>query len=125
MAGNSICSPSCAVLLTGKYNHLCGVRKLSEHFDGFQSTFPQLLQKAGYQTALGGKWHLFTEPTGFDYYCVAPENGGRYDDPLLKETGQTWFNGDHGGILHKGYMTDAITDLAMDWLKHRPTGRFA
>lgn len=119
MAGNSICSPSRAMLLTGKYNHLCGVRKLEEHFDGAQQTFPKLLQQAGYQTAIIGKWHLFSEPTGFDYFCVAPGNGGRYVNPLLKEKGQPWVNGNTGGTLHKGYMTDVITDVALDWLKRR------
>ena len=119
MAGNSICSPSRAMLLTGKYNHLCGVRKLNEPFDGSQQTFPKLLQQAGYQTAIVGKWHLSTQPTGFDYYCVAQGNGGCYVDPLLKETGQRWVNDKTGGTLHKGYMTDIITDVALDWLKHR------
>lgn len=119
MAGNSICSPSRAMLLTGKYNHLCGVRTLGGHFDGSQQTFPKLLQQAGYQTAIVGKWHLFTEPTGFDYFNVAPGNGGRYTDPLLKDSGQPWGSGDRGGALHKGYITDVITGVSLDWLKRR------
>ncbi len=84
-----------------------------------KQTFPKLLRQAGYQTAIVGKWHLFTEPTGFDYYCVAPGNGGRYVDPLYKEIGQPWDGGDTGGRLHKGYATDIITNISLDWLKHR------
>ena len=79
MANNSICSPSRATMLTGKYNHLCGVKKLEGHFDGTQQTFPKLLQQAGYQTAIVGKWHLYSEPTGFDFYSVLPGQGRYYD----------------------------------------------
>ncbi len=117
-ANNSICSPSRAVLLTGKYNHLCGVRKLEEPFDGSQQTFPKLLQKAGYQTAIVGKWHLATQPTGFDYYNVMPGQG-RFNDCPLKETGQPWQDGRKGGIVHKGYLTDVITDVSLRWLDQR------
>lgn len=122
-ATNSICSPSRAVLITGKYNHLCGVERLGGTFDGAQPTFPKLLQQAGYQTAIIGKWHLESEPTGFDYYCVAPGNGGRYRNPLLKEKGQPWVNGHTGGQLHEGYMTDVITDVSLAWLDRRDKTR--
>lgn len=125
-ANNSICSPSRAVFLTGKYNHLCGVEKLGGHFDGTQQTFPKLLQQAGYQTALIGKWHLYTEPTGFDYYCcITPDWGAGYYNPKMKEKGQPWVNGNTGGEVHKGYLTDIITDLSLNWLNHRdPTKPF-
>lgn len=117
-ANNSICSPSRAVLLTGKYNHLCGVRKLNDVFDGTQQTFPKLLQKAGYQTAIVGKWHLLSEPTGFDYYSVLPGHGCFYDCPM-KSIGKPWGNGNSGGIPQKGYLTDVITDLSLKWLERR------
>src|SRR4051812_27029050 len=69
---NSICAPSRAVILSGKYSHLNGVKTLRDTFDGRQQTFPKLLQASGYQTALVGKWHLGhggdNDPTGFDYW---------------------------------------------------------
>lgn len=119
MAGNSICSPSRAMLLTGKYNHLCGVERLQGVFDGSQQTFPKLLQAAGYQTAIVGKWHLATQPTGFDFYSVMVDHG-RYVDSPLNETGSEWGNrGAKGAVVHKGYLTDVITDVSLDWLKRR------
>lgn len=119
MACNSICSPSRANLITGKYNHVCGVRKLDAHFDGSQPTFPKLLQQAGYQTAIVGKWHLFTEPTGFDFYSVLPGHGRYFDSPF-KETDQPWgANGNRGGVIREGYVTDVITDITLGWLGRR------
>ena len=120
-ANNSICSPSRAVLLTGKYNHLCGVEQLGQRFDGSQQTFPKLLQQAGYQTALVGKWHLASEPTGFDYYCVAPT--GAHRNPKLSIMGATPWKGDNGGVVRQGYAGDILTDLSLDWIKNRQSGK--
>ncbi len=69
---NSICSPSRAVILTGKHSHINGVRNNRNIFDGSQQTFPKLLQANGYQTAIVGKWHLKSDPTGFDFWRVLP-----------------------------------------------------
>ena len=105
---NSICAPSRAVVLTGKYSHLNGVRDNSQVFDGEQETFPKLLQKAGYRTAIIGKWHLKSEPSGFDYWSVLPGQG-KYFDPDFIEMGNR--------INKKGYVTEIITDDALLWLK--------
>jgi arylsulfatase A-like enzyme len=123
LVGNSYCSPSRAAMLTGKYNHLCGVRRLQGVFDGAQQTFPKLLQQAGYQTALVGKWHLASQPTGFDFYSVMVDHGNYYDC-LLNETGGTWGNrGEKGAVVHKGYLTDVITDVSLQWLEQRDAGK--
>jgi arylsulfatase A-like enzyme len=109
---NSICAPSRAVILTGKYSHINGkyVNKKGNPFDGTQQTFPKLLRSSGYQTAMIGKWHLLSEPTGFDYWNVLPGQG-KYHNPVLIEMGKR--------KKHKGYVTDIITDLSIDWLKGR------
>ncbi|MHC4123363.1 MAG: sulfatase-like hydrolase/transferase, partial [Planctomycetota bacterium] len=107
---NSICAPCRAVILTGKYSHLNGVLDNRLTFNPKQQTFPKLLQKAGYQTAMIGKWHLKSNPTGFDYWNVLPGQGFYYN-PDLKEMGKV--------KRHTGYVTDIITDLALKWLKNR------
>jgi arylsulfatase A-like enzyme len=108
---NSICGPSRAVILTGKYSHLNGFyNNTNSRFDGSQTTFPKLMQRAGYQTAIVGKWHLVSDPTGFDYWEILPGQGQYYNPPMIR-------NGQR--VKHDGYTTDVITDLSLDWLKHR------
>jgi len=117
---NSICTPSRASILTGKYGNKNGCAHLDQEFDGSQQTFPKLLQKAGYYTAVIGKWHLCSEPTGFDYYNVLPGQGA-YFEPRLKEKGHPWVNGFEGGrVIKKGYVTDILADLALDFLRNTP-----
>ncbi len=114
---NSICTPSRAVVLTGKHSHLNGVLTLSDTFDGSQPTLAKLLRAAGYHTGMVGKWHLKSEPTGFDEYAVLPGQG-LYYDPLLRHTGQ-W----PATERHAGYVTDVITDQALAFLDGRPEGK--
>jgi arylsulfatase A-like enzyme len=105
---NSICAPSRAVILTGKYSHLNGVLDNRLPFDGSQQTFPKLLQQVGYQTALIGKWHLKTDPTGFDHWEVLPGQGHYYNPDFRTAKGPT---------RYEGYVTDVTTDLALQWLQ--------
>ncbi len=107
---NGLCAPSRAVILTGKHSHLNGVRDNAHAFDGSQITFPKLLRKEGYQTALLGKWHLQSDPTGFDYWNILPGQG-EYYNPDLIEMGVT--------KRHPGYVTDILTGLALDFLRNR------
>jgi len=118
---NSICAPSRAVVLTGKYSHVNGVLDNRLPFDGSQQTFPKLLQKAGYQTAIFGKWHLKTLPTGFDYWEVLPGQGVYYNPDMRYLKGTEEKDGKivqvEGRRRHQGYVTDIIADLVLDWLK--------
>ena len=107
---NSICAPSRAVILTGKFSHLNGVPGNDQVFDGNQQTFPKILQQNGYQTAMIGKWHLKSHPTGFDYWNILPGQGDYYNPDFIKQGENTVYN---------GYVTDIITELSIDWLKNR------
>ena len=100
---NSICTPSRASILTGKYGHHNGVFTLDDNFDRNQPNVAKHLQKAGYETAIIGKWHLHTEPSGFDYYNVLP-NQGLYFDPYLKESGKEWKDRKEGGEVSRGLL---------------------
>ncbi len=104
---NSICSPSRAVALTGKFSHLNSVRDNSDVFDTIQVTFPKILQKNGYETAIYGKWHLKSTPQGFDHWKVLPGQGDYYHPK---------FNTPSGKITVSGYVTDIITDMAIEYL---------
>jgi len=115
---NSICTPSRACIMTGQYSHVNGVYTLRDDFDRDRPNVAKMLRSAGYQTAIVGKWHLHTEPSGFDYYNVLPGQG-LYHNPLLKEKGKPWQNERGGGEGYEGYATDVITDVALTWLKNR------
>ncbi len=105
---NAICAPSRAVVLTGKYSHLNGVKDNTTSFDGSQETFVKILHDEGYRTAIIGKWHLKSEPTGFDYWMVLPGQG-EYFDPEFIEMGER--------LIKPGYTTHIISDAAVQWLK--------
>jgi arylsulfatase A-like enzyme len=110
---NSICTPSRACILTGKYSHMNGV-PVFNRFDGSQPTLAKYLQAANYHTGMIGKWHLGSDPTGFDYWNILPGQGV-YDDPVFIEMGQR--------KKHAGYVTDLITDFSIEFLKNRPADK--
>ncbi len=110
---NSLCAPARATILTGTLSNVNGILGNSESKDRIERldpelpTFPQLLQQAGYQTGIVGKWHLPHDPRGFDYSCILPGQG-LYFDPDMIENGER--------KQFKGYVTDIITDLALDYM---------
>ena len=112
---NSISGPSRACMLTGKHSHKNGFMNNSNRFDGTQQTMPKLLQQAGYQTAIVGKWHLSSDPTGFDYWDILPGQGDYYSPVMYTKDSRSTYPG--------RYVTDLITDKSIDWLEHRDAGK--
>ena len=110
---NSLSAPSRATLLTGRYSHQHGQENLGRGLDTTLTVFPELLQEAGYQTAIVGKWHLRCEPKGFDYYRILYDQGDYYN-PEFK-TSQT--GGEY--VREEGYATTLITDHSLEWLDNR------
>lgn len=110
---NSICGPSRACIITGKHSHRNGYLSNDfDTFDGNQVTLPKLLQSAGYQTAIVGKWHLISQPQGFDHWSILPGQGNYYQPQFITKEGTR---------KHEGYVTDLITDQSLDWLKNGRT----
>ena len=105
---NSLCSPSRAVALTGKFSHLNGVTDNEDVFDSAQVTFPKMMRQHGYHTAVIGKWHLKSIPSGFDYWKILPDQGDYYQPEFITS---------EGTIVEKGYVTEVTTELAIAHLQ--------
>lgn len=116
-ATNALSGPSRACVLTGKFGHVNGFTDNAKTFDGDQETFPKMLKRNGYQTAIVGKWHLISEPKGFDYWSIlsGQHEQGDYYDPDFLENGKN--------IQEKGYVTDIITNKAIEYIKDRDTSK--
>ena len=106
---NSLCTPSRATVLTGTHSHINGVRALQDRLDSTQVTFPIVLKELGYQTALVGKWHLKSNPVGFNYWDILNNQGQYYNPNFISESGTKRV---------EGYVTDIITDKALNWLQN-------
>lgn len=107
---NSISGPSRACIITGKYSHKNGFTDNGKVFNGDQQTYPKLLQQAGYETAVIGKWHLTSLPQGFDHYEILIGQGDYYNTNFIVNGTKT---------PSKGYVTDVITDKTISWLDGR------
>ncbi len=120
-ATNALSGPSRACILTGKFSHENGFTDNASIFDGDQQTFPKLLQQAGYQTAIVGKWHLISEPQGFDWWSVLSgqgEQGDYYSPDFWEKDGDTTRN-----VTCEGYVTDVVTDKAISYIQGRDKDR--
>jgi uncharacterized sulfatase len=113
---NSICTPSRATIMTGQYSHTNGVLDLEGVLPAERHYMPQEIRKAGYETAIVGKWHLTVEPEHYDYYKVLPGQG-EYHNPVFREKGKgQWPN---NLVYTEGHSSDMITDASLEWLEKR------
>ncbi|HQD10867.1 MAG TPA: sulfatase-like hydrolase/transferase, partial [Flavihumibacter sp.] len=112
---NSICGPSRACFLTGKYSHINGYKVNEKTFNINQPVFPEQLQQAGYQTAWIGKMHLDSIPHGFDYVRVLYSQGHYYNPVFIDKQYQP--------EKQSGYVTDIITRFSTDWLDQRDSSK--
>ena len=110
-ATNSICTPSRAAILTGQYSHINGVTMFNR-FDSSKMTVARRLQQGGYHTGMVGKWHLGSDPVGFDEWEILPGQGAYRDPIFYTATSERTYSG--------RYVTDVITDLAIRFLNDRP-----
>ena len=113
---NAICGPSRASILTGKHSHLNGfIDNNSSYFDGLQTTFPDLLREAGYTTAMIGKWHLHSNPIGFDYWEILPGQGAYYNPDFIQM--------DNSRKRFQGHCNDLVTKKGLTWLKQAASSK--
>lgn len=115
---NSISVPSRASILTGRYSHNNGVYTLDDALDINLPTFAKSLHDSGYNTALIGKWHLKTQPQGFDYYSIFHDQG-EYKDPTFINSNEPWPGHRNFGERVQGFSTDLVTDKVIKWIKNR------
>jgi arylsulfatase A-like enzyme len=116
---NAICTPARATIMTGQYGHINGVRTLNDSWNPHNGpNLAALLQEAGYTTSMFGKWHLHCEPVGFDEYKYLSGVGGQgtYQDPEFTEKNR-------GIVERKGYVTDIITEMSLEWLRNRDSSK--
>lgn len=107
---NSISGPSRAAILTGKHSHKNGFMKnWAKGFDGSQQTLPKILQNNGYETAIIGKWHLVSKPTGFNHWLILNDQGDYYNPEFINE---------NDTVRHPGYVTDLITKYCKEWMEN-------
>lgn len=114
---NSLCAPSRATFLTGKYGHLSGLRDNAgdRNFDGSQQQLQKLLKAQGYQTAWIGKWHLQSLPQGFDFWRILPDQGNYFQPHFINMGKDT--------TRYNGYVTNLISDFSLDWIRKRDTSK--